>query len=108
PVYTKKRAAPSTPPQLTLPSASCPIPVLRTQRSSSPLNPAQHPLPGRPVFPRSKPEPDLYRTAIKMRMRGSPEGLRVLHMGPRLAMSIMNATRELEKIVADQTIQERD
>ncbi|PPQ68687.1 hypothetical protein CVT26_002969 [Gymnopilus dilepis] len=42
-----------------------------------------------------------------MRMRHSPEGAKILHMGPRLAMSIMNATRELEKIVMDQQERER-
>jgi hypothetical protein len=33
-------------------------------------------------------------------MRTSPEGQKILHMGPRLAMSIYAATRELEQIVA--------
>lgn len=39
-------------------------------------------------------------------MSSSPEGQKILHMGPRLAMSIINATKELERIVAMQ--QERE
>ena len=35
-------------------------------------------------------------------MRMSPEGQKILHMGPRLAFSIYSATRELEQIVASQ------
>jgi len=37
-------------------------------------------------------------------MRCSPEGQKILLMGPRLALSILTATRELEKIVAQQTL----
>jgi hypothetical protein len=33
-------------------------------------------------------------------MRGTPEGQKILVMGPRLAISILTATRELERIVA--------
>ncbi|KAF9234235.1 hypothetical protein BU15DRAFT_79256 [Melanogaster broomeanus] len=53
-------------------------------------------------FPRSKPEPDLYRVALKARMRSSPEGEKILRMGPRLAITILSATRELERIVSAQ------
>ncbi len=35
-------------------------------------------------------------------MRMSPEGQKILHMGPRLAFSIHTATQELERIVASQ------
>ena len=105
-VTTKRRPPTPTAPQVILPSVSSPITVLRTPRTSSPLSPTRTTLPGRPVFPRSKPETDLYRTAIKTCMRSSPLGQKILHMGPRLAMSIMTATQELERIVADQ--QERD
>jgi hypothetical protein len=35
-------------------------------------------------------------------MRCSPEGQKILSMGPRLAVDILTATRELEKIVAAQ------
>lgn len=35
-------------------------------------------------------------------MRCSPEGQKILNMGPRLAVSILTATRELERIVASQ------
>ena len=41
-------------------------------------------------------------------MRMSPEGQKILHMGPRLAFSIYNATKELEKIVASQRDYEGD
>ncbi|KAJ4480164.1 hypothetical protein J3R30DRAFT_2588927 [Lentinula aciculospora] len=73
-----------------------------TYRSSSPLSPNRTPLPGRPIFPKSRTEPDLYKKAIIARMRCSPEGQRILHMGPKLAFSIMAATKELERIVAAQ------
>ncbi|KAJ8085349.1 hypothetical protein PM082_011011 [Marasmius tenuissimus] len=46
-----------------------------------------------------KPEPDLYKQAIITRMRCNPEGARILHMGPRLALSIMEATKDLERLV---------
>jgi len=35
-------------------------------------------------------------------MRCTPEGQKILYMGPRLAVSILTATRELEQIVASQ------
>jgi hypothetical protein len=41
-------------------------------------------------------------------MKCSPEGQKILTMGPRLAVSIMTATRELERIVAGQTDRDRD
>jgi len=41
-------------------------------------------------------------------MRGTPEGQKILHMGPRLAVSIMTATRELERIVAAQADKEKE
>ena len=105
---TIKRAPPlKAPCQVILPSVASPITITRTQRTSSPLAPSRTVLPGRPVFPRSKPEPDLYRVAIKSHMRSSPEGQKILHMGPRLALSIISATKELERIVADQD-RERD
>ncbi|KAJ3829610.1 hypothetical protein EV361DRAFT_778631, partial [Lentinula raphanica] len=71
-----------------------------TYRSSSPLSPHRTTLPGRPIFPKSKTEPDLYKKAIITRMRCTPEGQRILNMGPKLAFSIMTATKELERIVA--------
>ncbi|KAG5644656.1 hypothetical protein DXG03_008038 [Asterophora parasitica] len=71
-------------------------------RQNSPLAPTRSTLPGRPLFPRSKPEPDLCRKAIKACMKCSPEGQKILRMGPRLAVSIMSATMELERLVAAQ------
>ncbi|KIK52662.1 hypothetical protein GYMLUDRAFT_64112 [Collybiopsis luxurians FD-317 M1] len=93
-----------TPQRSTPTSSSKQYPNCSTYRSSSPLspNPNRTVLPGRPIFPRSKQEPDLYRQAIIARMRCSPEGQRILHMGPKLALSIMSATRELERLVAAQ------
>jgi hypothetical protein len=41
-------------------------------------------------------------------MRCSPEGQKILLMGPRLALSILTATRELERIVAQQMEAERE
>lgn len=104
---TKRVSTPKAPPQVILPSVASPITVTRTHRTSSPLSPLRTVLPGRPVFPRSKQEPDLYRVAIKTHMRSSPEGQKILHMGPRLALSIITATKDLERIVADQE-RERD
>ncbi|ESK95841.1 hypothetical protein Moror_12339 [Moniliophthora roreri MCA 2997] len=84
-------------------------------RASSPLSPPSSytprphstlstlPLPSPPVAkPRKskRQEPDLYKQAIIARMRCTPEGQKILHMGPRLALSIMEATRDLEMLVA--------
>lgn len=77
-------------------------------RTSSPLAPTPTVLPPRTSFPRSKREPDLYRVAITTRMRHSPEGQKILHMGPRLALSIHAATKELERIVAAQRDRDGD
>jgi hypothetical protein len=41
-------------------------------------------------------------------MKGTPEGQKILRMGPRLAVSIMAATKELEQIVAAQGEREKD
>ncbi|OCH95435.1 hypothetical protein OBBRIDRAFT_720600 [Obba rivulosa] len=77
-------------------------------RASSPLAPQRCTRPARASFPRSKPEPDLYRVAITTRMRMSPEGQKILHMGPRLALSILTATKDLERLVAAQREREKD
>lgn len=76
----------------------------------------------RPSFPRSKPQPDLYKLAITAHMRSSFQthqeqialeqqrrqqldaGFRI---GSPLAVSIMNATRDLEVLVASHQ-QQRD
>ncbi len=50
---------------------------------------------------KGKGEPDLHRIAITTCMRSTSEGQKVLNMGPRIAMSIANATRELERIVTE-------
>lgn len=77
-------------------------------RTSSPLSPTQKLLPPRASFPRSKPEPDLYRIAIRARMRCSPEGAKILRMGPRMAVSILAATRDLEMLVSTQELNSND
>lgn len=41
--------------------------------------------------------------AIQTRMRCSPEGEKILMMGPRCALSILSATRDLEKMVSYQS-----
>jgi len=69
-------------------------------RKTSPLAPTRKVLPPRASFPRSKPEPDLYRVAIKKRMANSPEGEKILRMGPRPAVAVLTAMRELERIVS--------
>lgn len=69
-------------------------------RKTSPLAPTRTVLPPRASFPRSKPEPDLYRVAIKKRMANSPEGEKILRMGPRPAVAVLTAMRELERIVS--------
>ncbi|THU83155.1 hypothetical protein K435DRAFT_434055 [Dendrothele bispora CBS 962.96] len=84
------------------PKQQCPA-ALSAYRISSPLSPVRTVLPARPTFPRSKHEPDLYKQAITTRMRCTPEGQQILNMGPRLALSIMTATRDLELIVAAQS-----
>ncbi|KAH0832887.1 hypothetical protein J3R83DRAFT_11839 [Lanmaoa asiatica] len=75
-------------------------PAVPHVRTTSPLAPTRKLLPPRASFPRSKPEPNLYRVALKGRMRSSPEGEKILRMGPRLAIAILSATRELERIVS--------
>jgi len=87
-------------PKSFLPSRRKMSPSTSGPRASSPLSPSRKSLPPRASFPRSKAEPDLYRCALITRMRCSPEGQKILSMGPRLATSILTATRELEKIVA--------
>lgn len=99
--YPAKPALPSLP-SLPSPKVIEVTVVAQKPRMSSPLSPIPCSRPPRTFFPRSKREPDLYRVAITTRMRMTPEGQKILHMGPRLALSILTATRELEKIVAAQ------
>ena len=93
--------SPSPAPLKSLPMNGQRSPPRPPQHTPTPVRAAAPPA-ARTHFPRSKPEPDLYRVAITTRMRMSPEGQKILHMGPRLAFSIYNATRELEKLVAAQ------
>ncbi|KDQ59081.1 hypothetical protein JAAARDRAFT_57054 [Jaapia argillacea MUCL 33604] len=101
-------SAPSSPPSKTTSFISaCRL------RTTSPLAP--HPptiLPPSNMSSRSrsrcKREPDLFRAAITARMRCSPEGQKILTMGAHLAVSMLTATRELERIVAAQERRERE
>lgn len=114
----RRRKAPSTaqftigPPPIASPPQPQPKPntvAFHCPRASSPLAPSQKLLPPRASFPRSKhTEPDLYRVAITTRMRCSPEGQKILTMGPRLAVSMLTATRELERIIAAQIDRDND
>ncbi|KAF7976622.1 hypothetical protein HWV62_2298 [Athelia sp. TMB] len=108
----KRRAAHYTraAPQFTVgPAPTAPLPptpkhmAAHFPRASSPLSPCRKLLPPRASFPRSRQEPDLYKVAITARMKCSPEGQKILSMGPRLAVSILTATRDLEQIVASCT-----
>lgn len=69
------------PPQSTAPSYSTQQPRSRPRR-----------------FPR---EPDLHRMAIQRCMRATSEGQKILTMGPRLAVSLTSATRELERMLQE-------
>lgn len=100
-----KQPAKST---LRLPKPCQPQKQMSGLRTSSPLSPTQKLLSPRASFPRSKPEPDLYRIAIKARMRCSPEGAKILRMGPRMAVSILAATRDLEMLVSTQDLNFND
>ncbi|KAL0945389.1 hypothetical protein HGRIS_000883 [Hohenbuehelia grisea] len=71
-------------------------------RLSSPLAPVQRPLPPRPKFPRSKSKQktNLLQKAIRGLMHSSPEGRRLLALGPRASLSVAQATSELEQLIA--------
>ncbi|KAK0204465.1 hypothetical protein DFS33DRAFT_1320343 [Desarmillaria ectypa] len=111
----QKRARPAPPaPVASTSSASCATsshPVYSSApRVSSPLCPSSRPSSNTSPFSRprkGKGEPDLHRIAIQTCMRSTSEGQKVLNMGPRIAMSIANATRELERIVTEQGMESR-
>ncbi|KAK0492999.1 hypothetical protein EDD18DRAFT_1408575 [Armillaria luteobubalina] len=101
----QKRARPAPPaPVATTSCAATTHPVYSSvPRVSSPLSPSSRPSYSSLFLrPRTgKGEPDLHRIAITTCMRSTPEGQKVLTMGPRVAMSIANATWELEQIVTE-------
>jgi hypothetical protein len=74
------------------------------QRTSSPLSPVLRLLPPRPSFPRSKPEPDLYKVAIITRMRFSHGSQKTRRS--HLAVSVLSAIKDLEVIVERQRKEE--
>ncbi|KAG7090048.1 hypothetical protein E1B28_011667 [Marasmius oreades] len=81
-----------------------PPPMPHAPRTSSPLSPTSNPYQIQNYNYNNrrstkKAQPDLHKQAIFTRMRCNPEGARILHMGPRLALSIMEATRDLERLV---------
>lgn len=97
---------PTTPDTSSMPTSRLPVPkpaqtVKIESRTTSPLSPHPSNNLARRRLPRGKREPDLYRVAIMTRMRCSPEGQKILLMGPRLAVSILSATRELERMVGE-------
>ncbi|KAK0470173.1 uncharacterized protein EV420DRAFT_1498792 [Desarmillaria tabescens] len=115
----QKRARPAPPAPVaststTTSSGSCATPshpvYSSAPRVSSPLSPSSRPSSYTTPFSRprkGKGEPDLHRIAIQTCMRSTTEGQKVLNMGPRIAMSIANATRELERIVTEQGMESR-
>ena len=108
---TPKLSKPETPPTHYHPhSPKTPSPLSGPHRASCETY--------RPPFPRSKPQPDLYRLAITAHMRSSFQIQQELEfslqqqrrqqrdagfrIGSPLALSILNATRDLEVLVASQ------
>ena len=71
-------------------------------RASSPLSPQRRLLPGRPIFPKSTPDPDLYRLVLKKCLRHSSRGQRFLQMRPRPAPAVLAATQVSNRAVADE------
>ncbi|KAF7327396.1 hypothetical protein MKEN_00317400 [Mycena kentingensis (nom. inval.)] len=51
---------------------------------------------------------DLHRRALTACMRESPEGAKILRMGARLAVEIMSATMELERLCGDDLLSDED
>ncbi|KAK0469875.1 uncharacterized protein EV420DRAFT_1497233 [Desarmillaria tabescens] len=78
-------------------------------RVSSPLCPSRRPsfifTSSTPRPRKGKCEPDLHRIAIQTCMRSTSEGQKILAMGPRLAMNIVYATRELERMVKERGLE---
>ncbi|KAJ7898700.1 hypothetical protein B0H14DRAFT_2675224 [Mycena olivaceomarginata] len=94
------------PPLLRAPMPSRPRTSSRSSSSSSSRRTSSPPLPTNSnSSPKSKPNArkgqlDLHRRAVTACMRASPAGAKILHMGARLAVGIMAATRELEAMCA--------
>lgn len=89
---------PPTPPLPSCIIVATPSPVAPKPKSTK-RSPKRF-LPPRERYPSSRPEPDLYRQALVARMRASPEGAQILRMGAHAAVTMLNATRELEALVA--------
>ncbi|KAH7928059.1 hypothetical protein BV22DRAFT_1031054 [Leucogyrophana mollusca] len=98
--HSKQHSKQHSKPHVPSPSPRVNTASMSSFRTSSPLAPSRKLLPPRASFPQSKPEPDLYRVAIRTRMRCSPEGEKILLMGPRSALSVLSATRDLERLVS--------
>ncbi|TFK35572.1 hypothetical protein BDQ12DRAFT_313250 [Crucibulum laeve] len=104
------------------PPVLLPVHTQTTARTNSPLSPHRAALPGRPIYPRSKHEPNLYRKAITTCIKRKPGGEQILKVGVRKALGpaagvgaglsgsvsvsvagisgVRSATIELEKLVA--------
>nr|GAT52465.1 predicted protein [Mycena chlorophos] len=73
--------------------------VLPTPAAScSACGPAHPPPPTARTRTKPKATADLHRKALTACMRESPEGAKILRMGARLAVEIMSATKELERL----------
>ncbi|KAJ7807631.1 hypothetical protein B0H14DRAFT_3881836 [Mycena olivaceomarginata] len=94
------------PPLLRAPMPTRPRTSSRSSSSSSSRRTSSPPLPTNSnANSKSKPNArkgqlDLHRRAVTACMRASPAGAKILHMGARLAVGIMAATRELEAMCA--------
>ncbi|KAJ7510520.1 hypothetical protein B0H11DRAFT_2184031 [Mycena galericulata] len=78
--------------------SSCSRVLLGTSSSSS----SSLPNPKTSSKPKSssKPPASLHRRALTAALRATPHGAKILHMGARLAVGILGATAELERICA--------
>ncbi|KAJ7189832.1 hypothetical protein B0H12DRAFT_1246514 [Mycena haematopus] len=82
------------------PPVRAPIPVRSSRGSLS--NPTANVNVRATSPPRTKVKTsDLHRRAVTACMRASPSGAKILHMGARLAVGIMSATRELERLCGE-------
>ncbi|PFH51073.1 hypothetical protein AMATHDRAFT_47355 [Amanita thiersii Skay4041] len=108
PAAPKRSKKQSTAPRLRPPFERVSSPLAPRPATPSTLynmKPNPHPDFVRPIPLRAKQSPDLYKVAIKTRMRLSKDGQQLLALGPRLAWKLDAATRELEKIVAAENAQ---
>ncbi|KAJ7895073.1 hypothetical protein B0H13DRAFT_2035231 [Mycena leptocephala] len=80
---------------------SCPNPFASSSSLSNPFAAPKARQTSPPARSGKGKAPDLHRRAVTACMRASPAGAKILHMGARLAVGIMSATRELERMCGD-------